>query len=96
MCNVLDVIHTVGPQGKRPEELTQCYENCLAVAKENQLRVIAFPCISTGIYGYPQKSAAKVALSTVKKFLGDNKDAVRLRFDNSWLGKGGLRALIPV
>lgn len=47
------------------------------MAKENHLRTIAFPCISTGIYGYPQRPAAKVALSTVKKFLLDNKDAVR-------------------
>ncbi|XP_076750917.1 macro domain-containing protein PG1779 isoform X1 [Xylocopa sonorina] len=70
------VIHTVGPQGEKPEKLKECYENSLEVAKENQLRVIAFPCISTGIYGYPQRPAAKVALSTVKKFLLDNKDAV--------------------
>ncbi|KAK9294327.1 hypothetical protein QLX08_011008 [Tetragonisca angustula] len=70
------VIHTVGPQGEKPEKLKECYENSLTVAKENQLRTIAFPCISTGIYGYPQKPAAKVALSTVKKFLLDNKDSV--------------------
>lgn len=78
----LDVIHTVGPQGEKPEKLKECYENSLTVAKENQLRTIAFPCISTGIYGYPQKPAAKVALSTVKKFLLDNKDSVRFYF---WL-----------
>ncbi|XP_076244459.1 macro domain-containing protein PG1779 isoform X2 [Calliopsis andreniformis] len=70
------VIHTVGPQGEKPERLRECYENSLAVAKANQLRTIAFPCISTGIYGYPQRPAAKVALSTVRKFLLDNKDAV--------------------
>ncbi|XP_053970442.1 macro domain-containing protein CT2219-like [Hylaeus anthracinus] len=70
------VIHTVGPQGEKPEKLRECYENSLALAKENKLRTIAFPCISTGIYGYPQRPAAKVALSTVKKFLLDNKDAV--------------------
>lgn len=70
------VIHTVGPQGEKPDKLQNCYENSLAVAKENQLRTIAFPCISTGIYGYPQRPAAKVALSTVKKFLLENKDDV--------------------
>ncbi|XP_011867839.1 PREDICTED: O-acetyl-ADP-ribose deacetylase MACROD2-like [Vollenhovia emeryi] len=70
------IIHTVGPQGEKPDRLKECYENSLAVAKENRLRTIAFPCISTGIYGYPQRPAAKVALSTVKKFLLDNKDAV--------------------
>ncbi|XP_033192019.2 macro domain-containing protein PG1779 isoform X1 [Bombus vancouverensis nearcticus] len=70
------VIHTVGPQGEKPEKLKECYENSLTVAKANELRTIAFPCISTGIYGYPQRPAAKVALSTVKKFLLDNKDSV--------------------
>lgn len=75
--NVADVIHTVGPQGEKPEKLSKCYENSLALAKENHLRTITFPCISTGIYGYPQRPAAKVALSTVKKFLLENKD-VRL------------------
>ncbi|XP_071582737.1 macro domain-containing protein CT2219 [Temnothorax nylanderi] len=70
------IIHTVGPQGEKPDKLKECYENSLILAKENHLRTIAFPCISTGIYGYPQRPAAKVALSTVKKFLLDNKDAV--------------------
>ncbi|CAD1476912.1 unnamed protein product, partial [Heterotrigona itama] len=65
----------LGPQGEKPEKLKECYENSLTVARENQLRTIAFPCISTGIYGYPQRPAAKVALSTVKKFLLDNKDS---------------------
>ncbi|XP_012285118.1 uncharacterized protein LOC105702265 isoform X2 [Orussus abietinus] len=68
------VIHTVGPQGEHPDKLRECYKSCLAVAKENQLRTIAFPCISTGVYGYPQRPAAKVALATVKKFLLDDKD----------------------
>ncbi|EFN83678.1 MACRO domain-containing protein 2 [Harpegnathos saltator] len=70
------VVHTVGPQGEKPDKLKECYENSLALAKENNLRTIAFPCISTGIYGYPQKPAAKVALSTVKKFLLKNKDVM--------------------
>lgn len=74
------VIHTVGPQGEKPDKLKECYENSLALAKENSLRTIAFPCISTGIYGYPQKPAAKVALSTVKKFLLKNKDMDRVIF----------------
>ncbi|KAG7201937.1 hypothetical protein KM043_004642 [Ampulex compressa] len=70
------VIHTVGPQGEKPDKLRECYENSLSLAKENQLRTIAFPCISTGIYGYPQRPAAKVALSTIKKFLLENKDSM--------------------
>ncbi|KAL0114376.1 hypothetical protein PUN28_011562 [Cardiocondyla obscurior] len=70
------IIHTVGPRGEKPDKLKECYENSLSIAKENSLRTIAFPCISTGIYGYPQRPAAKVAISTVKNFLLDNKDAV--------------------
>lgn len=70
------VIHTVGPQGEKPEKLRECYENSLSLAKENKLRTIAFPCISTGIYGYPQRPAAKIALSTVKKFLVENKNCM--------------------
>ncbi|XP_018350994.1 PREDICTED: macro domain-containing protein CT2219-like [Trachymyrmex septentrionalis] len=70
------IIHTVGPQGEKSDKLKECYENSLTLAKENRLRTIAFPCISTGIYGYPQRPAAKVAISTVKKFLLDNKDTV--------------------
>ncbi|XP_058788887.1 macro domain-containing protein CT2219-like isoform X2 [Phymastichus coffea] len=70
------VIHTVGPQGEKPEKLTDCYKNSLTIAKQNGLRTIAFPCISTGIYGYPQRPAAKVALSSVRKFLLDNPDSM--------------------
>lgn len=75
--DVSDVIHTVGPQGKQPDKLTQCYENSLSLTKENNLRTIAFPCISTGIYGYPQRAAAEVVVPTVKKFLTENKNVVR-------------------
>ncbi|XP_015599854.1 uncharacterized protein LOC107269924 isoform X2 [Cephus cinctus] len=70
------VIHTVGPQGEKPDNLRECYENSLTLTKENGLRTIAFPCISTGIYGYPQRPAAKVAISTVKKFLLQNEDSI--------------------
>ncbi|KAK3919416.1 ADP-ribose glycohydrolase MACROD2 [Frankliniella fusca] len=45
------VIHTVGPQGEKPGSLQSCYESCLALMKENNLKSIAFPCISTGVYG---------------------------------------------
>ncbi|KAI4486318.1 hypothetical protein M0802_012368 [Mischocyttarus mexicanus] len=70
------VIHTVGPVGKIPEKLEQCYKNSLDLAKENGLRTIAFPCISTGVYGYPQEAAAQVALSTVTNYLISNIDSV--------------------
>ncbi|KAH0540325.1 macro domain-containing protein CT2219-like isoform X1 [Cotesia glomerata] len=75
------VIHTVGPQGEKPEKLKECYVNSLRVAKENSVKTIAFPCISTGVYGYPQKPAAEVAIETVKKYLQDNiNDIERIIF----------------
>ena len=42
------IIHTVGPVGEKPDLLQSCYENSLSLAKQNKLRTIAFPCISTG------------------------------------------------
>jgi O-acetyl-ADP-ribose deacetylase (regulator of RNase III) len=63
------VIHTVGPVGEKADLLRSCYKRCMEVAADNQIRSIAFPCISTGVYGYPNESAAHVALSTVRSFL---------------------------
>ncbi|KAL6480462.1 hypothetical protein MHYP_G00114950 [Metynnis hypsauchen] len=69
------VIHTVGPiahgsVGKKEKEaLSNCYYNCLHTAAENKLRTVAFPCISTGVYGYPPEQAVEVALETVRKYL---------------------------
>ena len=70
------VIHTVGPRGENPDLLKSCYENCLALMAENGLRTIAFPCISTGIYGYPNTEACAVALQTVHEFLEKTPDRV--------------------
>ena len=65
------VIHTVGPvyygDGNEPELLASCYRNSLAIAKENGLQSIAFPCISTGVYGYPKAEAAQIAMRTIKE-----------------------------
>ncbi len=76
------VIHTVGPvyrdgQHGEPEKLAACYRNSLALAAENGCKSIAFPCISTGIYGYPIEDAAKIAVREVKAFLAakNAKDA---------------------
>ncbi len=69
------VIHTVGPVwkgGKLHEEvlLESCYRRCLEVAQGQGLNSIAFPCISTGAYGFPKEIAAEIAMNTVKGFLG--------------------------
>jgi len=66
------IIHTVGPvwQGGNKNEarlLQSCYENCLKLAIANDIKSIAFPCISTGIYGYPKNEAARIALEALKK-----------------------------
>lgn len=72
------VIHTVGPVwqgGKNGEEgkLASCYRNSLKIAVENNIKSIAFPSISTGLYGFPIEKAAPIALREVKNFLEKNK-----------------------
>lgn len=67
------VIHTPGPRwnggkSKEHELLASCYQSCLELAVENGIRSIAFPSISTGIYHFPLEEAAKIAVSTAKKF----------------------------
>ncbi|XP_050426062.1 macro domain-containing protein CT2219-like [Adelges cooleyi] len=66
------VIHTVGPKGEKPDLLKAAYENCLKLCVENNLKTVAFPCISTGVYGYPQEEAAIVAIKTIRSFLEEN------------------------
>lgn len=85
------VIHTVGPiwhGGDRGEatRLASCYHNSLALAQERGFRSVAFPSISTGVYGYPVAKAAAVALGAVREFLEANGgiDLVRfVLFDNA-------------
>lgn len=65
------VIHAVGPvwQGGgngEPELLAACYRRCIGIAAANGIRTLAFPCISTGIFGYPIELAAKVAVAAVR------------------------------
>ncbi|CBZ51860.1 hypothetical protein NCLIV_016520 [Neospora caninum Liverpool] len=63
------IFHTVGPRGEQPQALRACYQNALELLKKSKFRTIAFPCISTGIYGYPQLNAAQVVTDCVTKWL---------------------------
>ena len=77
------VIHTVGPiwyGGNNNEDklLTNCYYNSLKLAMENDIRTIAFPSISTGVYHFPVERAAKIAVDTVHSFLQENPDSFDL------------------
>lgn len=71
-----NIISTVGPRGEKPEVLQSAYTNCLQKMKESGLRSIAFPCISTGVYGYPNAAACNVALRATRKFLEANHEDV--------------------
>ncbi len=70
------VIHTVGPiYSAKPEDaqlLAACYRNSLELALEHDIRSIAFPAISCGVYGYPLKDACKIAIDTTTAFLKDH------------------------
>jgi len=68
------VIHTVGPVWSggshgEPELLASCYRRSLQLAQEHELASLAFPGISTGVYGYPKESAAQIAVATVREML---------------------------
>ncbi|KAG5533621.1 hypothetical protein RHGRI_027714 [Rhododendron griersonianum] len=89
------VIHTVGPiydVDSNPEaSLRNAYRNSLRVAKENNIKYIAFPAISCGVYGYPFDEAATVAISTIREFSNDFKEVHLVLFTDDiyqvWLDK---------
>jgi O-acetyl-ADP-ribose deacetylase (regulator of RNase III) len=79
------VIHTPGPvwQGGGFQEeklLADCYNNCLDLARQNSVKTIAFPSISTGVYGFPIEKAARIAAQEVKNFLEKNPEIEKLYF----------------
>ena len=81
------VLHTVGPivQGKvtdqDQEALASCYRSCLKLALENHCESIAFCCISTGEFHFPNELAAKIAVHTVKAFLDAQDQHIRVIFN---------------
>lgn len=81
------VIHTVGPivQGRLTERheqlLASCYRSCLEAAEENGLKNVAFCCISTGVFGFPQKRAAEIAVKTVREYQAETKNELEVIFN---------------
>jgi len=79
------VIHTVGPIWSNGENddsglLKSAYKRCLELAVENNLKTIAFPNISTGVYGFPKNKAADIALNTVNEFLNKHSSIEEVTF----------------
>lgn len=79
------VIHTAGPvwRGGHADEaqlLEACYRNCLSLASEQSLKTIAFPNISTGVYGYPKNEAARIAIITVQSWLMTHPEFEKVYF----------------
>ena len=75
------IIHTVGPaygsdDGLEDDLLADCYRNSLNLAKQHQLKTIAFPNISTGVFRYPKDEAAEIALSTVWQWVKDHPEYI--------------------
>ena len=71
------IIHTVGPvwsdgNNGEPQDLANCYRSCLDIAQAEKIQSVAFPCISTGVYGFPSDFAAEIAVSEMRRFYRDN------------------------
>lgn len=81
------VIHTVGPivrgrlQKKHEELLASCYHSCLELAEKNGVRSVAFCCISTGVFMFPNERAAEIAVETVRKYYEETGSEMKVVFD---------------
>ena len=81
------VIHTVGPivSGRLTQNdcklLKSCYLSCLKLAEENDVESIAFCCISTGVFSFPQREAAEIAVETVKEYKEENRSNIKVIFN---------------
>lgn len=81
------VLHTVGPivssrlTDKECELLKSCYLSCLKLAEENEAKSIAFCCISTGVFGFPQREAAKIAVNTVRAYKQETGSDIKVIFN---------------
>lgn len=81
------VIHTVGPvvlgnlTGQDCRLLAECYRSCLELAVQNKIKTIAFCCISTGVFRFPQNRAAEIAVQTVSDFLKEDQTLDKVVFD---------------
>ena len=81
------ILHTVGPivEGPLTEEhcaqLASCYRSCLELAQQNGCGSIAFCCISTGVFGFPQREAAEIAVKTVRGYLREKRSTIKVIFN---------------
>ena len=84
-CNY--VLHTVGPivqgrlQKKHETLLASCYRSCLELAEENQVESIAFCCISTGVFMFPNQRAAEIAVKTVREYQKETGSQMKVVFN---------------
>ncbi|KYQ93165.1 hypothetical protein DLAC_05799 [Tieghemostelium lacteum] len=70
------VIHTVGPIDQNPKTLAKCYDNCLKLILQHQIRSVAFCCIATGVYGFPNVEAAEIAVTKVRDWMEINHKSI--------------------
>lgn len=81
------ILHTVGPmisdkvRNNDKESLASCYRSCLALAEQSEIESIAFCCISTGVFRFPQEQAAQIAIETVSDFIKNSNHVKRVVFN---------------